>query len=404
MARLGPFEPAPHLALAVSGGPDSMALALLADGWARARGGRVTALTVDHRLRPDSGREARQVERWLAARGIAHAILVRRGPRPEAGVQQAARTARYALLEGWCAARGVLHLLLGHHRDDQAETVLLRRAAGSGEAGLAAMAAIAERDHVRLLRPLLDIPRARLLTVLAAAGQPFVTDPANRDPAHARSRLRLDDAVAAAGGAAALAAAGRRAGRGRARRDAVAARLAARAVEFHPAGFVLLDLAPLAAAPPAVAATLLSGALAAVAGRSWPPRTARLDRLLAALAGGRLAAARTLAGCRIVPLAGTAGRRAIVVREAAAMAPPLAACPDALWDGRFAMATGSAEAGGLTIGAAENDAQAAWADLPAPARPVAPLLRRRGEPAGTTEAALLWAPPKAVCGAPFGIV
>ncbi|MSO81138.1 MAG: tRNA lysidine(34) synthetase TilS [Alphaproteobacteria bacterium] len=406
MARLGPFEPGPRLAVAVSGGPDSMALALLADDWARARGGRITALTVDHRLRPESGREARQVARWLAARGIAHAILVRRGRRPGTGVQQAARSARYGLLEGWCAARGVLHLLLAHHRDDQAETVLLRRAAGSGEAGLAAMAAIVERGQVRVLRPLLDVPRARLAAVLTAAGQPFVEDPGNRDPAFARSRLRLDDAVAAAGGAAALAAAARRAGRERARHNRAAARLAARTVEIHPAGFVVLDLGLLSGAPPAAVATMLAGTLAAVAGRAWPPRTARLDRLIAALAGGRLEAARTLAGCRIVPLAGSGGRRAVVVRESSAMSAPLALRAGAatVWDGRFAATAAAGAAGGLVVGAAASDAADARADLPAPARPVAPLVRRRGKPVGRDVATLLWAPPKAVSGAPFGIV
>lgn len=346
MARLGPFEARPHLAVAVSGGPDSMALALLAADWARGQGGRVTALTVDHRLRTGSGREARQAGKWLAARGIAHVVLVRRGAVPASGVQQAARAARYALLEGWCASHGVLHVLLAHQRDDQAETLLLRRAAGSGESGLAAMAGVAERDHVRLLRPLLDVPRTAIASMLARAGQPFVKDPSNLDAAYARGRLRRDDAVATAGGAAALAGAARHVGRARARRDRAVARLAAHAVEFRPDGAVVLDLERLASAPRETAASLLTGVVAAVAGRAFPPRTERRDRLLAALAGGRLASARTLAGCRIAPLAGSRGRRAVVVRED---------------------------------------------------RTVPPLVAGAG-------GAMLWAPPKPVAGAPFGIV
>src|SRR5215472_14255742 len=119
--RLGAFERRPRLAVAVSGGADSMALALSAAAWARHRGGAITALTVDHRLRPESTGEARQVGAWLTARGIAHETLVWEGPHPTGDIQAAARTARYRLLEAWCAQHGVLHLLTAHHREDQAE-------------------------------------------------------------------------------------------------------------------------------------------------------------------------------------------------------------------------------------------------------------------------------------------
>src|SRR5689334_22586799 len=97
--RLGPFERAPRLAVAVSGGADSLALALLADAWARDRGGSITALTVDHRLRPESAAEARQVGTWLTARGIAQETLIWEGPYPSSDIQAAARAARYRLLE-----------------------------------------------------------------------------------------------------------------------------------------------------------------------------------------------------------------------------------------------------------------------------------------------------------------
>jgi len=144
MASLGPFESAPRIAVAVSGGADSLALALLAADWAAAQGGKAVALTVDHGLRPEAAAEARQVRRWLADCGISHFILAWRGPRSGADVQAAARAARYRLMGEWCARRGILHLLLAHHRDDQAETVLLRLARGSGLEGLAAMAPVSE--------------------------------------------------------------------------------------------------------------------------------------------------------------------------------------------------------------------------------------------------------------------
>ena len=121
MQPLGPFEPAPRIAVAVSGGPDSLALCLLAERWARARGGTVAALTVDHGLRPESGAEAAQVKRWLAARAIAQRTL-RWTSAPRSGATQAeARAARFALLTGWCRRAGVFHLLLGH---GSVETVL----------------------------------------------------------------------------------------------------------------------------------------------------------------------------------------------------------------------------------------------------------------------------------------
>src|SRR5579864_7197729 len=117
MAPLGPFEPSPRLAVAVSGGADSMALTLLAHGWAEERSGAIVALTVDHRLRPAAPAEAAQVGAWLQRRGIVHRILVREGALPEHGVQAGARAARYRLLEGWCRVEGVLHLLVAHHRE-----------------------------------------------------------------------------------------------------------------------------------------------------------------------------------------------------------------------------------------------------------------------------------------------
>ncbi|HEC14169.1 MAG TPA: tRNA lysidine(34) synthetase TilS, partial [Rhodospirillales bacterium] len=142
MEAFAPFEAAPHIAVAVSGGPDSMGLCLLCDRWARDRGGWVTALSVDHGLRAASAEEALRVGRWMERLGIAHQTLVWPGDKPSSGIQAAARTARYKLMNGWCRDAGVLHLLLAHHRRDQAETFLMRLGRGSGPDGLAAMPAM----------------------------------------------------------------------------------------------------------------------------------------------------------------------------------------------------------------------------------------------------------------------
>jgi tRNA(Ile)-lysidine synthase len=329
MAPLGPFERQPRLAVAVSGGPDSLALCLLADGWARARGGAVVGLIVDHGLRPGSADEARQAARWLAARGIAHAILVWPGTKPARGIQAAARAARYELLGAWCRGAGVLHLLLGHHQDDQAETVLLRHARGSGADGQAGMAAIRELAGLRLLRPLLAVPKAALLALLAARRQPWLDDPSNRAPAFARTALRAQAGIASER----LAALAAQHARQRAARDREIAAWCVRHARIDGAGFVLLDSAALAAAPEPLAGRILQQALLTVGGGEHPPRQARLARLLAALRARPRA--RTLAGCRILP----GGGRLLICREPAAIAAPLTplAATWQRWDRRFAV-------------------------------------------------------------------
>jgi len=251
MAPFAPFETHPRLAAACSGGADSMALTLLADRWARGQGGAVTALIVDHALRPDSAREAAQTGRWLEARGIAHRILKRAGPAPTGDVEAFARAARYRLFEEWCAANGVLHLLAAHHRDDQAETFLLRLARGSGLAGLAGMAPESARRNFRLLRPLLAVPRERLKATLAEFSQEFVEDPMNRDPAYARARVRAARDTLAAEGLTPerLAATAAHLARASAALDTLVADCLARAVALDPRGFARLDGAALRAAP-----------------------------------------------------------------------------------------------------------------------------------------------------------
>src|SRR5262249_20564479 len=184
MKAVGPFELRPHLAVALSGGRDSMALALLVAAWAERRGGRITAITVDHGLRPEAAAEAHQVGRSLRTRGIAHRILRWRPPAGAlpGGLQAAARAARYELLCGWCRRHGVLHLALAHQQEDQAETLLLRLARGSGLDGLAAMAPVAERASVRLIRPLLPIARVRLRATPAPPPPARIDHPPTHDP------------------------------------------------------------------------------------------------------------------------------------------------------------------------------------------------------------------------------
>jgi tRNA(Ile)-lysidine synthase len=198
-----PWKGATALVLAVSGGPDSVALMWLAARWRRAltRGPRLVAVTVDHGLRTGAAREARDVKQLAKRLELEHRTPRWRGTKPRTGLPAAAREARYALLAKAARASGAGHVMTAHTRDDQAETLLMRLLRGSGIAGLAAMARESERDGVLLARPLLEISKAQLLATLAKAGIGFADDPTNRDLAFTRPRLRaLMPALAEEGG------------------------------------------------------------------------------------------------------------------------------------------------------------------------------------------------------------
>ncbi|MCR6632589.1 MAG: tRNA lysidine(34) synthetase TilS [Magnetospirillum sp.] len=370
------------MAVAVSGGADSLCLALLARDWARSLGGEAVALTVDHGLRPDSAAEAVRVGQWLAAAGMAHGILRWQGDKPAVDLQAEARAARYDLLERWCREEGVLHCLLAHHQDDQAETLLLRLGRGSGVDGLAAMAPVAEGFGLRWLRPLLAVPRGRLAAALAARGQDWIEDPSNRNPTFSRVRMRgLMPALAGEGmSPSRLAATARRLGRARAALEGVVAQAAARWVEFHPAGFARVDPAVFRHNEPEIGLRLLSRLLHAIGGGTHPPSEDRVESLYDRVRLG-LARAVTLGGCRVAPLGGAL----LICREAGRMAPPLPLVPGAVmaWDGRFRLEVAEDAPAGLVLaplGAQGWNRVAALAKprrlpaLPAAVRPTLPAI------------------------------
>ena len=329
LAGLIPLPPPPVLAVAVSGGADSLALVRLADAWARPRGGRVIGLTVDHGLRPGAAAEVAQVARWLGQVGIAHRALAWRGPKPRTGIQAAAREARYGLLCGWCRDQGVGTLMVGHHRDDQAETFLMRLARGSRADGLAAMAPDIQRNGVRIVRPLLAIPKIRLEATCAALGQKWIEDPSNSDPrfgrTHARARLAGLDAAAIAAAAAAF-------GRARSAREGAVRELLATAATEFAAGYILLNRRALASAPEEVGLRALSRVLCRVSGAVHGPGTAALTALHRAVARG-LDRTRSLHRCLTIPHAGS---RLLVCREPRNLpSAPLRPGTGLLWDRRF---------------------------------------------------------------------
>lgn len=310
MAGLGPFPADRRVAVAVSGGPDSMALAWLAACW-----GRPLALVVDHGLRAESAPEAALTIRRLGAIGVA-ARLLPLALAPGASVAERARAARYEVLFAACAEAGLPHLLLGHQEGDQAETVLMRISHRSQMAGRAGMARAVPRGGVLLLRPLLGIARARLRATLEQAGIAWVDDPSNADPRAERARLRalLADGH---GDAPTLHAASRDAAAARRGTERAAAEFLARHAELG-SGWAWLPQGPWPAAA-------LSGLVRATGGGAYPPPWEKIAALAAA------PGAATLAGARL--LRGRDGW--FVAREAAAMQGAVAAQHGAIWDGRF---------------------------------------------------------------------
>jgi len=282
-ALAGPAPPA--FGVAVSGGPDSLALLLLA---AAAFPGQFEAATVDHRLRPEGANEAAFVAGICAERGIPHATLT--GEAVTGNVQSGARALRYRLLGEWARARGLAFVLTAHHQDDQAETLLMRLQRGAGLAGLAGIRPRAALDGLAVLRPLLGWRRAELAEMVAKAGIVPVDDPSNRDERYDRARLRGQLAEAPWLDAPALARSAAALGEAEEALDWTVEQLIAERTE-DAAGGLTFDAAGLPAELRRRALVRLLGLLVP----ADPPRGEAVQRLLATLDAGEVA---TLAGVK----------------------------------------------------------------------------------------------------------
>ncbi len=291
--------------LAVSGGPDSMALLSLAARWraARKNGPALVAATIDHRLRREAKREAAAVARLAKRLNIPHHTLAWAGKKPKTGLQEAARAARYSLLLGLARKAGADAIATAHTRDDQAETVLHRIARGSGIGGLAGIRRRRERDGIVLLRPLLDVAKTRLVATLRQARISFADDPSNRDPRFLRARLRelapgLEREGIDAGKLALLA---RRLARANSAIEQVAAEEWKRALCGASRGVLEFDAPSYFALPAEIALRLLGRAIDGT-GHEGPAELGKLEALQQALADANAAnrmLKRTLAGAVI---------------------------------------------------------------------------------------------------------
>ncbi len=340
---LAPFLKHERIALAVSGGADSMALMALSARWARglAKAPELVVLSVDHGLRAQAAQEAQGVCATAARLGLECHVLRWRGKKPQSGIQQAARQARYGLMGEWCAAHGAA-LATAHNMEDQAETLLMRLARGSGLRGLAAMApqGALEGRSVVLLRPFLGVARARLEATLRAFGMNWVEDPSNADEGFERVRIRrlLADLAEAGIAAPALARSAARLGRAEAALEHFAGAATKADLSCHDTGWGELKLEPFRARPAEIRIRVLS-ALVSAFGAGGPVRLAAVEDLDAWL---RTAAAtgaghgRTLGGTRLA----RRRRNLVIGREPGRLAARLALSadrPEGIWDRRFAL-------------------------------------------------------------------
>ncbi|ODT67883.1 MAG: tRNA lysidine(34) synthetase TilS [Pelagibacterium sp. SCN 63-23] len=301
LARL--FAPAAArraIGLAVSGGADSLALMLLARRWAATltMSPRIVVYSLDHGLRPEAADEVTMVLGVARDLGLEARNLVWSGPKPQSGLQEAARQARYSLIGDAMAKDGVDLLLTAHHRSDQAETVLMRLAHGSGLEGLRGMTALALVENVEVFRPLLEVEPAILAALVADAGLTPAQDPSNDDPGYERVRWRRLLPVLAEEGL----------------DSGVLARFAARMAEADNAmtkmteaafaelvtldgfGAASLSHASLEALGPAIGRRVLSRILNIVGGRQKPRALGQVERLYEQIREGDLPRSTTLLG------------------------------------------------------------------------------------------------------------
>lgn len=353
-AAFEPLATFEHVVLAVSGGPDSMALLVLAAEWRQSRNGAPPSLsvaTVDHGLRPEASREAEFVARESRRLGMPHVILHWTGEKPPSGIPDAARRARYRLLEAHARSlsAGTVAVVTAHHQDDQAETFAMRLARGAGVAGLAAMPAertLQEGSNVKLARPLLPFAKSRLIATLEARGVASTDDPTNTDHRYERTRVRdaLPALDAAGISAEALATSARRLGAAEAALRYADERFAATlALSFGNEVFAAFDRNAFRDGPALLRQRLLASLVARYGGASDRPGLSEIEDLAARLQAEEKSTA-TLGGAMI-----TSGSRFVRVwREAGRLIQSdliLTPGESRMWDRRFVVQR-SAEANG----------------------------------------------------------
>lgn len=267
------------IGVAVSGGPDSMALTFLLHQWAKKNKVDLYGFHVDHQLRDTSHMEARQVEGWLRDMGIPCEILVWEHEEIQRKVQEKARQARYSLIADAAKEKDIKQLFLGHHLDDQIETFLLRLECGSGVGGLSGMQRVTEIYGLTLMRPFLSLPQIKLQDVVAHARIPFIEDPSNYNEEFARVRMRKLSKIMLDYGFNSDRL-GRTITKIAETHDAMtsmARDIIKRHSVCHNAGYISIAAEPLQAMPKALILCVLDWLIRGLSGQSYPLRYKRLE-------------------------------------------------------------------------------------------------------------------------------
>lgn len=279
---------AQKIAVAVSGGSDSMALALLLHEWCITQKKTLIALTVDHGLRENSASEAKRVKDWMRAKNISHHILTWSGLKPDADIQNEARKARYHLMGQWCADNDVKYLCVAHHKEDQAETFLMRLFRGSGIDGLSAMDTKAsfpvedfDNKYPLICRPLLDISKQRLIDTLCQFKQTWVDDPSNENDSFTRIKTRnlLKSTDIEGFNSERLSQTAKRIRRVRSLLEDMTIKAESDYAKHYDLGFTILNLSFLENTHEEISLRLLSTILKKISGGQYAPRLIKLENL-----------------------------------------------------------------------------------------------------------------------------
>ncbi|MEH6630323.1 MAG: tRNA lysidine(34) synthetase TilS [Halopseudomonas aestusnigri] len=323
-----------RVGVAVSGGADSMALCLLLNEWIKSQGAELIAVTVDHGLRPEAEFEAKWVAARLTAEGIEHHILTwEREPEAKGSTQVQARDGRYKAISTWCEKNKISCIALAHHLDDQIETFLMRLIRHSGADGLAGMSMLRQDGGLNFIRPLLAIPKDRLLVTLRDRGWGWIEEPSNHKDSYLRNRLRQGMPSLNQQGLRrdTLARINHSLGRIRKNLEERTDSFVNQRVIVSPAGFAEIDFNESAKINPNILSRTLEKVLLTIGGGNYSPRSSKTERLVAGLLGTTEYKA-TLAGCQIV----LSDDKITIVRETRKLPDvSLKYGSEFLWDNRF---------------------------------------------------------------------
>lgn len=288
------------IAVAVSGGSDSLCLCLLLGNWAKDNGTHIVALTVDHQLRIESAQEAAQVHEWLEQRGIKHHTLKWEKSSTPANIQDSARKARYNLLSQFCESNNIPYLAVAHNMEDQVETILLRLAHHSGPSGLAGISNKRNLGQVTILRPLLNFSKSQIIDTLQNLEQPWIEDPSNKNNIYTRVKIRQQQSNWNNFGLTKerISSFQKKMSSRRINLETEANMFCSKHITEHPEGHYEISLKPLTELDKEISEIIIANILKLVSGKIYPPRYEKMLHILSKLSSGTIF---TCHGCLIKP-------------------------------------------------------------------------------------------------------